>query len=89
MSGAATRVITQKNAASSLAQDDEELISRFEPFSLLDVDLGQLLGRQSHASALRPGGARALGRLRAEAEKGTRRIPLPLRLAEDKGLLYC
>ena len=69
MSGAATRVITQRNAASSLAQDDEELISRFEPFSLLDVDLGQLLD-VSHMR-LRFGRVEPelWDELRAEAEK--------------------
>ena len=69
VSGAATRVITQRNAASSLAQDDEELISRFEPFSLLDVDLGQLLD-VSHMR-LRFGRVEPelWDELRAEAEK--------------------
>ena len=42
-SGAAARIITHRNAAMSLADDDEELISRFEPFSLLDVRLEELL----------------------------------------------
>ena len=69
VSGAATRVITQRNAASSLAQDAEELISRFEPFSLLDVDLGQLLD-VSHMR-LRFGRVEPelWDELRAEAEK--------------------
>lgn len=43
ISGAATRIITHKNAAMSLAADDEELITRFEPFSLLNVPLEELL----------------------------------------------
>lgn len=43
VSGAATRIITHKNAAMSLAADDEELITRFEPFSLLNVRLEELL----------------------------------------------
>lgn len=43
ISGAATRITTHKNAAMSLAADDEELITRFEPFSLLNVPLEELL----------------------------------------------
>lgn len=43
VSGAATRIITHRNAATSLADDDEELIARFEPFALLNVRLEELL----------------------------------------------
>ena len=43
-SAEAARVITHRNAEMSLAADNEELISRFEPFSLLTVDLEELLG---------------------------------------------
>lgn len=42
-SGEAARVITRRNAELSLATDNEELITRFEPFSLLTVDLEELL----------------------------------------------
>lgn len=43
-SAEAARVITHRNAEMSLAADNEELIARLEPFSLLTVDLEELLG---------------------------------------------
>lgn len=46
-SGEATRLATKRNSALSLAQDDAELISRFEPFSLLEVDIEELLDMKS------------------------------------------
>lgn len=42
-SGEAARVITHRNAEMSLASDNEELIGRLEPLSLLTVDLEELL----------------------------------------------
>ncbi len=45
-SSEAARVITRRNAEMSLAADNEELITRLEPFSLLSVDLEELLGVQ-------------------------------------------
>lgn len=45
-SSEAARVITHRNAEMSLAADNEELITRLEPFSLLTVDLEELLGVQ-------------------------------------------
>ena len=45
-SSEAARVITHRNAEMSLAADNEELITRLEPFSLLSVDLEELLGVQ-------------------------------------------
>lgn len=42
-SGEAARVITHRNAELSLATDNEELIGRLEPLSLLTVDLEELL----------------------------------------------
>lgn len=42
-SGEAARLTTKRNSAMSLAHDDNELITRLEPFSLLDVDLEELL----------------------------------------------
>ena len=46
-SGEAARLSTRRNSAVSLAHDDAELISRLEPFSLLEVDLEELLGMKS------------------------------------------
>ena len=46
-SGEVTRLATKRNSALSLAQDDEELITRLEPFSLLEVDLEELLDTRS------------------------------------------
>ena len=46
-SGEAARLSTKRNSAVSLAHDDAELISRLEPFSLLEVDLEELLGMKS------------------------------------------
>ena len=45
--GEAARLTTKRNSALSLAQDDEELIVRLEPFSLLEVDLEDLLDMKS------------------------------------------
>ncbi len=42
-SGEAARVITHRNAELSLATDNEELIGRLEPLSLLTIDLEELL----------------------------------------------
>ena len=47
LSGEYSRLATKRNSAMSLAQDDEELISRLEPFSLLEVDLERLLDTKS------------------------------------------
>ena len=44
---AVTQLATKRNAALSLAHDDRELISRLEPFSLLEVDLEELLDVKS------------------------------------------
>ena len=45
--GECSRLATRRNSALSLAHDDEELISRLEPFSLLEVDLEELLDIKS------------------------------------------
>ncbi len=45
--GECSRLATKRNSALSLAQDDEELIGRLEPFSLLEVDLNELLDMKS------------------------------------------
>ena len=46
-SGEVTRLTTKRNSAVSLANDDRELIGRLEPFSLLEVNLEELLGMKS------------------------------------------
>lgn len=46
-SGEVSRLATKRNSALSLAHDDDELITRLEPFSLLDVDLEELLDMKS------------------------------------------
>ncbi len=45
--GECSRLATKCSSALSLAEDDEELISRLEPFSLLEVDLEELLDMKS------------------------------------------
>lgn len=45
--GEVARLATKRNSALSLAHDDEELIGRLEPFSLLEVDLEELLDMKS------------------------------------------
>lgn len=67
--GETSRLATRRNSAMSLAHDDEELITRLEPFSLLEVDLEQLLdikGMRIHFGSTQ---LEYWDALRAEAER--------------------
>ena len=71
--GEVARLATKRNSALSLAHDDEELIGRLEPFSLLEVDLEELLDMKSMRLHFGSTEMEYWPELRREAEEERRR----------------
>ena len=85
--GEVTRLATKRNSAVSLAHDDAELISRLEPFSLLEVDIEELLGMKSMRFHFGSTQIEYWDGLRREAE--TEYGAFIFRSGFDKEKIYC
>ncbi len=86
-SAAVARLATKRNSALALAQDDRELIGRLEPFSLLEVDLEELLNMKSMRMHFGSTALEFWPELRREAE--TEYGAFLFRSGFDKEKIYC
>ena len=85
--GEVARLTTKRNSAVSLAHDDAELIGRLEPFSLLEVDLEELLDMKSMRIHFGSTQIEFWDALRAEAE--TEYGAFLFRSGFDTEKIYC